>query len=52
LIVHHTDGEREYGYDAVSKSTGKLVKALEQAPEQGWVVVDMRRDWREVFAAE
>lgn len=51
LIVHHTDAEREYAYDAVSKSTGKLVKALERAPEQGWVVVDMRRDWREVFAA-
>jgi hypothetical protein len=36
----------------VSKSTGKLVKALKHAPEQGWVVVDMRRDWRVVFAAE
>jgi hypothetical protein len=52
LIVHHTDGERDYAYDAVSTSTGKLVHALEQAPENGWVVVDMRRDWRVVFAAE
>ena len=32
LIVHHTDGEREYAYDAETKSTGKLVAALEEAP--------------------
>ncbi|MGA1304435.1 MAG: HAD family hydrolase [Cyanobium sp.] len=51
LIVHHTDGEREYAYDAVSKSTGKLVKALEEAPERGWLVVDMQTDWLEVFAS-
>jgi phosphoserine phosphatase len=49
LIVHHTDAEREYAYDARSTSTGRLVKALAQAPEQGWLVVDMKRDWTEVF---
>jgi hypothetical protein len=49
LIVHHTDADREYAYDAVSTSTGKLVTALEQAPIHGWTVVDMRRDWRELF---
>ncbi|HYO45974.1 MAG TPA: HAD family hydrolase [Gemmatimonadota bacterium] len=49
LIVHHTDGEREYAYDAVSKSTGKLVEALEEAPERGWLVVDMKRDWNTIF---
>jgi phosphoserine phosphatase len=51
LIVHHTDGEREYAYDAVSKSTGQLVKALKEAPERGWLVVDMQSDWLEVFAS-
>ena len=51
LIVHHTDGEREYAYDAVSKSTGQLVKALKEAPERGWLVVDMQSDWLEVFGA-
>ena len=50
LIVHHTDGEREYAYDAVSKSTGQLVHALQEAPERGWLVVDMRTDWLDVFA--
>jgi phosphoglycolate phosphatase-like HAD superfamily hydrolase len=49
LIVHHTDEEREYAYDAVTKSTGRLVAALAEAPERGWVVVDMKRDWNAVF---
>jgi hypothetical protein len=50
LIVHHTDAEREYAYDAETRSTGKLVRALQQAPERGWQVVDMQRDWLRVFA--
>ncbi|MFO8238221.1 MAG: HAD family hydrolase [Prochlorococcaceae cyanobacterium] len=49
LIVHHTDAEREYAYDAETRSTGKLVQALLQAPERGWHVVDMGRDWLRVF---
>ena len=49
LIVHHTDAEREYAYDANPKSSGKLVEALADAPKRGWVVVDMRRDWGAVF---
>jgi phosphoserine phosphatase len=51
LIVHHTDAEREYAYDALTKSTGKLVAALEEAPRRGWVVVDMKRDWNAVFGS-
>lgn len=50
LLVHHTDAEREYAYDAHSTSTGRLVAALTQAPEQGWLVADMARDWSRVFA--
>lgn len=49
LIVHHTDAEREYAYDAQTKSSGKLVKALEEAPQRGWTVVDMKNDWKTVF---
>lgn len=51
LIVHHTDAEREYAYDR-DTHVGRLVKALEQAPERGWTVVDMKRDWKRVFAFE
>ena len=49
LLVHHTDAEREYAYDKVAKSSGKLVTALVDAPKRGWVVVDMKRDWNKVF---
>ena len=52
LIVHHTDGAREYAYDAQPKSTGKLLAALDEAPQRGWLVVDMQRDWNTVFAQE
>jgi len=51
MLVHHTDAQREYAYDAETKSTGKLVRALQQAPERGWQVVDMARDWERVFAS-
>lgn len=50
MIVHHTDAEREYAYDAHPPSTGRLVAALEEAPRRGWTVVDMRGDWARVFA--
>jgi phosphoglycolate phosphatase-like HAD superfamily hydrolase len=52
LIVHHTDGEREYAYDAKPKSSGKLVSALKEAPQRGWSVVDMKNDWKRIFAFE
>ena len=48
LIVHHTDAEREYAYDRDS-SFGHLDKALTDAPAKGWVVVDMKSDWKEIF---
>jgi phosphoglycolate phosphatase-like HAD superfamily hydrolase len=50
LIVHHTDAEREYAYEAKPKSSGKLVEALAEAPKRGWVVADMKSDWVTVFS--
>jgi phosphoglycolate phosphatase-like HAD superfamily hydrolase len=50
LIVHHTDAEREYAYDAKPKSTGQLVAALAEAGDRGWIVVDMKKDWRRIFS--
>jgi phosphoserine phosphatase len=44
IIVHHTDAEREYAYDANTKSTGKLVEALQAAQERGWLIADMKKD--------
>jgi 2'-5' RNA ligase len=49
LIVHHTDAEREYAYDAKTNSTGKLIEALREAPLRGWLVVDMKQDWNVIF---
>jgi len=50
VIVHHTDDAREYAYDAHSKSTGSLAAALKEAPQHGWQVVDMKRDWKRIFS--
>lgn len=49
LILHHTDGEREYAYDRQSPF-GRLDKAMELAPRNGWVLVSMKDDWLRVFA--
>ncbi len=48
LIVHHTDGEREWAYDRESH-IGTLARALDEAPQRGWTVVDMKNDWKVVF---
>jgi phosphoglycolate phosphatase-like HAD superfamily hydrolase len=48
MIVHHTDDAREYAYDRQSP-VGRLDKALDAAPEAGWLVVDMKTDWTAVF---
>jgi hypothetical protein len=50
-IVHHTDAEREWAYDRQSH-IGKLDKALDEGRAKGWTIVDMKRDWKKVFAFE
>ncbi|MFB3910082.1 MAG: HAD family hydrolase [Candidatus Eisenbacteria bacterium] len=51
LYVHHTDAEREWAYDRVSP-IGRLDKGLDEALAKGWTVVDMKTDWKNVFAFE
>jgi hypothetical protein len=48
LFVHHTDADREYAYDRKSH-VGTLDRALDQADAMGWIIVDMKEDWKEVF---
>jgi hypothetical protein len=48
MIVHHTDAVREWAYDRDSL-VGRLDRALVEAPTYGWVVVDMKADWKKVF---
>ena len=49
--MHHTDAEREYAYDRQSH-VGKLDVALDAAAVNKWTVVDMKKDWKRVFAFE
>ena len=49
LLVHHDDAEREYACDRTSP-IGKLVRGLDEAPQRGWVVVSMKKDWKRVFS--
>lgn len=51
LLVHHTDAEREFAYDRDTAS-GRLDKALDEAPKNGWTVVDMKKDWKRIFPFE
>jgi hypothetical protein len=48
VYIHHTDAEREWAYDRQS-SIGRLDKGLDEANEKGWVVVDMKNDWKIIY---
>lgn len=51
LIVHHTDGVREWAYDRNSL-VGRLDKALDEAKARNWTIVDMKNDWKTIFPFE
>jgi phosphoglycolate phosphatase-like HAD superfamily hydrolase len=51
LYVHHTAADREWAYDRQSH-IGKLDKGLDEAQARGWTVVDMKNDWKRIFAWE
>jgi phosphoglycolate phosphatase-like HAD superfamily hydrolase len=48
LIVHHTDAVREWAYDRTSH-VGQLARALDEARSRGWIVVDMKQEWRVIY---
>ncbi|MBL4541298.1 MAG: haloacid dehalogenase-like hydrolase [Rhodobacteraceae bacterium] len=51
LLVHHTDAEREWAYDRDSH-IGRLDRGLDEGPDRGWLIVDMARDWGQVWPGE
>ena len=51
LLMHHTDAERESAYDRAS-AIGRLDKALDEAEQHGWTVVDMTQDWEVIYPFE
>ena len=48
MIVHHTDGEREWAYDRES-GVGRLARGLDEAATRGWTVIDMRQEWNRIW---
>jgi len=48
VLIHHTDGEREFAYDRDSR-VGRLVRGLDEAEKRNWVVVDMKDDWSTIY---
>jgi phosphoglycolate phosphatase-like HAD superfamily hydrolase len=51
LILHHTDGAREWAYDRESH-IGKLNRGLDEADARGWIMVDMAADWSRIYTGE
>ena len=49
MIVHHTDAEREWAYDRKSH-VGRLNRGLDEGPDRGWLIVDMKNDWKRVWS--
>jgi phosphoglycolate phosphatase-like HAD superfamily hydrolase len=47
-LVHHTDAEREWAYDRESH-IGRLLRGLDEAQDRGWLVIDMKKDWKRVY---
>jgi phosphoserine phosphatase len=48
VYIHHTDAEREWAYDRESH-IGRLDKGLDQANTKGWMLVDMKKDWKVIY---
>lgn len=51
LYLHHTDAQREWAYDRESH-IGRLDKGLDQALNDGWTVIDMKKDWKLIYPFE
>lgn len=48
VYIRHTDAEREWAYDRESH-IGRLDNGLDEANTKGWIVVDMKKDWKVIY---
>jgi len=48
LLVHHTDGQREWAYDRDSH-IGRLERGLDEGPRRGWIIVNMKDGWNMIY---
>jgi phosphoserine phosphatase len=51
LLIHHTDAAREWAYDSPS-DIGQLRDGLTEAGKKGWIVVDIKKDWKVIYPFE
>ena len=51
MLIHHTDAVREWAYDNPS-GIGQLKHGLAEAAKQGWILVDMKKDWKAIYPFE
>ncbi len=56
LLVLHDDAAREYAYgpaqDCLTRSWVPYAGALRSKPKDGWTVVSMKNDWKQIFPSE
>lgn len=57
LLVLHDDEKREYAYGPAQglpdTKVGTFTQALyDEAKKQGWIVISMKNDWKDIFAFE
>ncbi|MFM9105411.1 MAG: HAD family hydrolase [Chloroflexota bacterium] len=48
LLVHHTDGDREFAYDR-DYAWSPFAAALDNAGTDGFTLIDMKSDWRAIW---
>lgn len=50
IYVHHTDAKREWSYDRKS-SVGSLNRGLDEAKKRGWLLIDMKKEWKVIYSS-
>ncbi len=52
MLVHHDDAVREFAYGAESKIGTFSDALMGEAKKDGWTVISMKNDWKQIFAWE
>jgi len=52
MLVHHDDAVREFAYGAESKIGTFSDALMAEAKKDGWTVISMKDDWKQIFAFE
>jgi haloacid dehalogenase-like hydrolase len=52
MLVHHDDAVREFAYGAESKIGTFSDALMAEAKKDGWTVISMKDDWKQIFSFE